>query len=182
MDNNFTNTSNGQDYNIVSNNMNYTNNANSYSNSYTQYPQNVQYSQTQMYAAPAPQPKKKRTGLIIGIIAAIAVIAIITVVLLLIFSKNEFIGTWTYTEDKTTIEIVFTDDDDGYFYITSNGKTQSLDFIWKYNKDTKYLTITALENLKGETASMSFKVLEIDGNTMIVEMGGQTTTLTKISD
>lgn len=112
------------------------------------------------------QPKKK-TGLIIGIIAAVvALVAIVAVVLILVLGKKDITGTWSCTEDGLTMQFVFNEDNTGSISIAS----YSVDMTWTYEDDV--VTMTVDENLAGESSSMSCTVVDVTSDTLTLEMDG----------
>jgi hypothetical protein len=136
------------------------------------------------YAAPAgypaPAPKKKHTGLIIGIIAAVLVIAAVVVLFLTgVLGSKGPTGTWTLVSSSDDdyepgdLEATLYKDGKGYVkhtYATSRGDTTSS--AYAYFMSTYYLPVTWTDTvllIDGEAATFTR-----DGDTMTVLYKGAT--------
>jgi len=156
------------------------NNNNNFNNNYYDMPQGRMFVQQPIKQQP---PLKRKTGFIIGIIASISTLVIaLTILFIILFAENDFVGTWRYVDKSNTITFTLDNDGNGLIYLTDKSNNYyEFEIIWDYNDDTQYLTITVLQNLKGERASTSYKVLNIDDNSMLVEYGNGTVgTFTKL--
>lgn len=173
MDNNYNN----------NNNMQYQNNYNNVPNDNYNYNVNT-YPQQMMYPRQMPQlnAKKKRTPLILGLVITVLVLiaSIIAIVIIMNSDENKLVGSWRYIEKQMTIEFTLEDDNEGILSVTKNGETYTMDMVWEYDEDSSYLTLTVLENLQGNSASTSFKVINVDDNALIIEENGITVTFTRI--
>jgi len=134
------------------------------------YQQPVQ--QQPMYQTMPAQPKKK-TGLIIALIAgAVALIAIIAIVLVLVLSGgDDLIGTWTYTEDGQTASFEFKDDNTG----TMGSMGFNLPMEWKRDGDKLSITMTFF----GQSSTESFTIKKLEGDTLVLANDDEEITLTR---
>lgn len=158
------------------------NDNNMYTNNYngTNQPQPMHQPQS-MYQS-SPKKSNKKLAIIIGIIISLVVIISATIIVILILNStnNKLLGHWTFTEKRTTFELIFENDGQGTIIVTQNNNKNSLRMNWSYEKDSEYIIITIKENLDGKPASMSFKLIEITDDAMIVSSNGQTGTFIKI--
>lgn len=130
--------------------------------------QPMQQPMYQQGMAPMPVQPKKKTGLIIGIVAAVvALVAVIAIVLVLVLGGDDgIVGTWEYTEDGETASFVFNDDNTGSMGVSGF----SFPITWELDGDT--LTITV--SLFGESDSESYIVDKLTDDTLVLSDGEET--------
>ena len=117
--------------------------------------------------------KKKRTGLIIGIISGVAALAVIAVILIFVLggSDDDLVGTWTLTADGSTLTYIFNDDNSG-----SMG-ADPLVFPMTWERDGDNLTLTI--SLMGESSSNTVTIKELTSDKLVLSGDGQTMELTR---
>lgn len=117
-----------------------------------------------MYNQMYPQPKKKNTGLIIGIISAIAVlvVAIVAIVLVLVLGVDKetkpLIGTWV-TEDG--VEMTLKKNNEG----TMGEDGFNLPITWKKSGDKLELTVSFM----GMSETESMTIVEVTKKKLVLE-------------
>ena len=123
----------------------------------------------QQYNNPMPtveQPKKK-TGLIIGIVAAVvALVAVIAIVLVLVLGgSDDIVGKWEAEVEGVTMAFEFKDDNTGSMSVSGF----SIATTWELDGDTLTLTMSVLN----ETTTQEFDVVEISSDTLILSVDGE---------
>lgn len=133
--------------------------------------------------AQTPIKPKKKTGLIVGIsVAVVALIAaIVAVVLIFVLGGSDIEGTWSYTENGTTVEVEFKGDDTGAMRFIMAGTTLfEMEFDYDFDEDTMVLTLEVDESAGEEMESSSCKVTKLTSDTMVWEQDGETIELKKV--
>lgn len=133
--------------------------------------------------AQAPVKPKKKTGLIVGISVAVAALIAVIVAVVLIFvvgGKSDIVGTWEYSVDGGSVEMVFEEDGSGLMRMIVSGATfMEVEFTYEYDEDSMILKVTS-DLGYDEPQTTATQIKELTSDTMSWEDNGETVVLKKV--